>query len=503
MHKRAGCHSAAVSVWPRKLALTPREQAWLNAFVKYRLVRACLALSMLAALGAPAGCGDGTNKVAVPQGNGESVIVTLSVAPDPATRVVGQTQSFSASATDDKGHTSDVTRNVTWTSSDVAIATIGKGTGVATARSPGTVVITARWSKVVATASFIVTLETGVGAGGAAGEPALGGGAPGAAGTPEMSGGAAGSSEMSGGAAGAPSNPGAVTRIYVSSLGGEGIAPNIRIFELDADGDAAPVASFMGAATTLKGPSQMAVAGNELFVANGEGKSILVFDLDVPGNVAPVRTISGANTTFSNFSPMGLALRGSSILVSDQSKGLLTFPTNGAGDIAPSAQIGPTFFYAAHVSSSPVASEVLVAVPNPSEVRGYLQTAGVTDVPLRVLKPDRTWARGVTSTPTGIFVVTAGLVGATVDDAITVFAHDAQTDASPLRAIVGLSKTGLHDPHGISVHAGEVYVANQSEHAVRVFDESADGDVDPVRIIKGAATGLRFPAGVLIATTGG
>jgi hypothetical protein len=109
----------------------------------------------------------------------------------------------------------------------------------------------------------------------------------------------------------------------------------------------------------------------------------------------------------------------------------------------------------------------------------------------------------VTSTPNGIFIVTAGPSGASIEDGVTVFAHDAMTGATPIRAIVGLTNTGFNDPHGISVHGGEIFVANQGDHSVRIFDESADGDVAPTRVIKGAATGLSFPAGVLVATTGG
>jgi len=71
------------------------------------------------------------------------------------------------------------------------------------------------------------------------------------------------------------------------------------------------------------------------------------------------------------------------------------------------------------------------------------------------------------------------------------------------RAIAGLTKTGLREPCGVNVHAGEIYVANQSEHAIRIFDVNADGDVAPLRIIKGPRTGLRFPCGMLVATTGG
>lgn len=459
-------------------------------------------------LGLPAACGDGTNKVVVRDSDGDERVITLTVNPATATKLVGETQRYVATASGEKGEL-DVSRLVAWSSSNQGIATIDTKTGVATGRSAGTVVITAKVENVVATAELIVRRpgdpEPGQGGAAGAGGDATSSGAGGASGNGGTLGsaGASGEAGAPGGESGAGgSGAGPVTRIYVSNLGGEGVASSIRIFEVTAAGDAAPVAWLAGAATTLKGPSQMAIAGDELFVAGGEGKSILVFDVNASGDVAPLRTIAGVNTTFGNFSPMGIALRGATIVVSDQGKGLLSFPIGGQGDIAPTASIGPTFGNAAHISNSPVGNEILVAVPrNTSEVRGYLETADAAATPLRSLKPGRTWARGVTSTPNGIFVATCGLVGATLDDSVAVFAHDAMTDAAPLRVIAGLTNTGLYDPHGLSVHDGEIYVANQNEHAVRIFAEAAEGDVAPVRVIKGAATGLSFPAGVLVATT--
>ena len=75
------------------------------------------------------------------------------------------------------------------------------------------------------------------------------------------------------------------TRIYVSNLGGEGILPSVRVFAIGAVDNATPVRVLEGPKTTLLGPSQMAILGNELYVANGEGRGILVFDVHVPGNV--------------------------------------------------------------------------------------------------------------------------------------------------------------------------------------------------------------------------
>jgi hypothetical protein len=47
-------------------------------------------------------------------------------------------------------------------------------------------------------------------------------------------------------------------------------------------------------------PDQVAILGNELYVADGGSTSVRVFPLTAVGDVAPVRTINGSHTGLAN-----------------------------------------------------------------------------------------------------------------------------------------------------------------------------------------------------------
>ena len=72
------------------------------------------------------------------------------------------------------------------------------------------------------------------------------------------------------------------------------------------------------------------------------------------------------------------------------------------------------------------------------------------------------------------------------DASILVFRAGDQGDVAPIRAIKGPT-TGIKNPPGIAldVKNGEVSVASMGTHAVLFFPVTADGDVKPLRIIRG------------------
>ncbi|MFO0728971.1 MAG: Ig-like domain-containing protein [Myxococcota bacterium] len=89
-----------------------------------------------------------------------AVIVSISVTPPVATLIVGGTQNYTAVAIMSDGTQRNIGRQVTWQSSDMAIAQIGsmgRARGQATAIAPGTVTITASFQGVSGTASLTVT----------------------------------------------------------------------------------------------------------------------------------------------------------------------------------------------------------------------------------------------------------------------------------------------------------------------------------------------------------
>ena len=85
--------------------------------------------------------------------------------------------------------------------------------------------------------------------------------------------------------------------------------------------------------------------------------------------------------------------------------------------------------------------------------------------------------------------------------AIQVYSLEASGDAKPLRVITG-AKTQLNWPAAMKFNPdnGDLYVANDIGQSILVFANasSAQGDVAPVRIIKGPSTRLRNPTGVAL-----
>ena len=92
--------------------------------------------------------------------------VSLSIAPDPASVLVGQTLALTASTVNTDGSVTDVTGQVTWSSSNPPAATIGAGganAGVATGVAPGSTTITAQLGSGANVLVAHVTLTVSVG----------------------------------------------------------------------------------------------------------------------------------------------------------------------------------------------------------------------------------------------------------------------------------------------------------------------------------------------------
>ena len=87
--------------------------------------------------------------------------------------------------------------------------------------------------------------------------------------------------------------------------------------------------------------------------------------------------------------------------------------------------------------------------------------------------------------------------GQNLPPSITVHPLNASGDTPPLRTIQG-PKTRLDWPTGLAVDSehGELYVANDMDNSILVFNATDGGDVAPKRMIRGPKTGLGNPTGV-------
>lgn len=198
---------------------------------------------------------------------------------------------------------------------------------------------------------------------------------------------------------------------------------------------------------------------------------------------------------------------------SDTGDKLVVFPRDADGNVAPK-RILKTPHRVYNIAVDEGHGEMFVTVEYPPEIVVYKKDA-VGDVPpLRRIRGDRTGL----DAPHGIavdeknqllYVTTWGHhsnyripgTGAFYPPAIKVYPLNATDDTPPVRVITG-DKTQLNWPAAIKLNPdnGDVYVANDINQSILVFANAAtaQGNVAPVRVVKGDKTRLRNPTGVFL-----
>jgi 6-phosphogluconolactonase (cycloisomerase 2 family) len=198
---------------------------------------------------------------------------------------------------------------------------------------------------------------------------------------------------------------------------------------------------------------------------------------------------------------------------SDTGDKMVRFTREADGDVPPKAILHtPHRVY--NIAADEVKQEFFVTVEFPPEVVVYRKDASGEEQPLRRIQGDNTGL----DAPHGIavdeknrllFVNTWGHhsnfriagTGKYYPPSIKVYSLDASGDAKPLRVITG-GKTQLNWPAAMKFNPdnGDLYVANDIGASILVFANAsnAQGDVAPVRVIKGPSTRLRNPTGVAL-----
>jgi DNA-binding beta-propeller fold protein YncE len=198
---------------------------------------------------------------------------------------------------------------------------------------------------------------------------------------------------------------------------------------------------------------------------------------------------------------------------SDTGDKLVVFPREANGNVAPK-RILHTPHRVYNIAVDEGHGEMFVTVEYPPEIVVYKKDA-VGDVPpLRRIRGDRTGL----DAPHGIavdeknqllYVTTWGHhsnyripgTGAFYPPAIKVYPLNATEDTPPVRVITG-DKTQLNWPAAIKLNPdnGDLYVANDINQSILVFANAAmaQGNMAPVRVLKGDKTRLRNPTGVFL-----
>jgi hypothetical protein len=211
----------------------------------------------------------------------------------------------------------------------------------------------------------------------------------------------------------------------------------IKFFAFDARSGAGPRRQIRGAATGLSAPASLAVAGNELFVVQQGTGTVEVFRLDAQGNVAPTRILNVPEA-------WQIASDGVDLYVTTNRDMILVYAQNATGSTAPSRTIrGP--------------------------LTGILR------------------ASGIAVHDGEIFLADSGA------GQIRVFVAAASGDVTP-RRVINQPEQGTIEQ--VAVFGGEVYAADGSNNAVRVYPAGAQLARVPRRVISGPHTGFFFPFGL-------
>ena len=154
---------------------------------------------------------------------------------------------------------------------------------------------------------------------------------------------------------------------------GHWFLPAIKVYPLDADGDAKPLRVITGDSTQLDWPAAMKFnpENGDLYVANDIGQSVLVF-ANAPkaqGNVEPARVIHGPSARLRNPTGVALDLKNKEVWVSNLGNSSATvYPLMANGDVAPlriirsaeESKRGVNFGRTAAVTYDPIRQEILV-----------------------------------------------------------------------------------------------------------------------------------------------
>jgi 6-phosphogluconolactonase (cycloisomerase 2 family) len=156
--------------------------------------------------------------------------------------------------------------------------------------------------------------------------------------------------------------------------------------------------------------------------------------------------------------------------------------------------------------------EIFVGVHYPPEIAVFKKSATKEDKPIRSLQGESTrlsYVHGMVLDPKQqlMFVANWGRVsdystpgtGRFEDPSISIYPMDANGDVAPVKTIRG-DRTQLNWPSqmAIDTEAGEIFVANDMGHSILVFKTTDQGNVAPTRVIKGDRTGIVNPLGIAV-----
>ncbi len=283
--------------------------------------------------------------------------------------------------------------------------------------------------------------------------------------------------------------------------------PAIKVYPLDASGDAKPLRVITGDKTEMDWPAAMKFNpdNGDLYVANDIGGSVLVFAnaASAQGDVAPVRVIKGPSTRLRN--PTGVALdrKNQELWVSNLGNSSATvYPLMANGDVAPlriirsaeESKRGVNFGRTAAVTYDPIRQEILVPnCVNHPQIAVFARSAKEDTPYLRAIEGQKSMLGRTMHDLAFDAIHDEIVVTGPLAQAILSFRGAASGEEPPLRVIQG-NKTQIKGEGALGkvsidpVH-NEILLAT-ADGTILAFDRLANGNVAPKRVLGGPDTQL-------------
>jgi sugar lactone lactonase YvrE len=289
---------------------------------------------------------------------------------------------------------------------------------------------------------------------------------------------------------------GIVPAVYVAN----GANDSVTSYPL-ATGDLAPSTRLAGIGQGLNGPGGLAInTAGRVFVTDSGSDAITEYDR---GATTPTVTVAGSNTGLTG--PAGITLDSGGLLyiANRPANSVSVFGSGASGNVAPLFTIaGPdTGLSSPAAVAIDAAGHLWVANAGANTLTAYLAGSSGDAKPFTRIAGSATGLND----PQGL-TVDAGdnlLAVNTFGESVTTYPLPAigpntNPNVTPTRTISG-SSTGLSFPDGIDIDSsGRIYVANQFDNDITSYPATASGNVAPLVTIAGGNTGLAGPGAIAI-----
>jgi DNA-binding beta-propeller fold protein YncE len=225
--------------------------------------------------------------------------------------------------------------------------------------------------------------------------------------------------------------------------------------------------------------------GDIYAVNNDTVDKLVIFSRDKKGNVPPTRIINTPHTTY------GIAVdedRQELFLTAQESSSVVAYRKLAAADEAPLRMLQ--------------GDKTLLADPHGIAIdsqRKLLFISNFGNVSTKDKAHSSGEGFGVSNKANWPMARESAVpgTGRSTGASITVYALDANGDVPPMRVIKG-PKTQMSWPTSMSLDPAknDLYVANDTGDSILVFDAHAEGDAAPRRVIKGPKSKVKSPTGV-------